>query len=54
MEVSIKSYKHCQVVSVQGRVDSSTAPKLTETFEALHRDGVSLYEDVRVRLVAAS
>lgn len=39
MEVSIKSFKHCQLVSITGRVDSSTAPKLTETFDALHRDG---------------
>lgn len=39
MEVAVKSYKHCEVVSVKGRVDSSTAPKLTETFDKLHRDG---------------
>lgn len=39
MELSIKSFKHCQMVSVKGRVDSSTAPKLTEALDALHRQG---------------
>lgn len=39
MEVTIKSFKHCQLLSIKGRVDSSTAPKLTETFDELHRGG---------------
>lgn len=39
MEVSTKSFKHCVLVGVQGRVDSMTAPKLTEAFDQLHRDG---------------
>jgi len=35
MEISTKQYKHCDLVSVKGRVDSSTAPKLTETLDTL-------------------
>ena len=39
MDVAVKNFKHCQLISIKGRVDSSTAPKLTETFDALHREG---------------
>jgi anti-sigma B factor antagonist len=35
MEVTTKQFKHCDLVSVKGRVDSSTAPKLTEALEAV-------------------
>jgi anti-sigma B factor antagonist len=30
MEISVTEYKHCDLVKVSGRVDSLTAPKLTE------------------------
>ena len=39
MEISTTSYKHCVLVNVRGRVDSATAPKLTETLDQLHKDG---------------
>ena len=39
MDVAIKNFKHCQLISIKGRVDSSTAPKLTDTFDTLHREG---------------
>jgi anti-sigma B factor antagonist len=35
MEVTTKQFKHCDLVSVKGRVDSSTSPKLTEALEAI-------------------
>jgi anti-sigma B factor antagonist len=38
MEIATKQYKHCDVVTVKGRVDSATTPKLAETFEALASD----------------
>lgn len=39
MEISTKQYKHCDVVSVTGRVDSATAPKLSEALTALNDEG---------------
>ena len=39
METVTKQYKHCDVVSVEGRVDSSTAPKLTEALDAIINAG---------------
>ncbi|MEJ5240778.1 MAG: STAS domain-containing protein [Anaerolineales bacterium] len=39
MEVNVKEYKHCVLVTVTGRVDSATAPNLNEVFEDLLRRG---------------
>jgi anti-sigma B factor antagonist len=39
MEITTKQFKHCDLVSVKGRIDSSTASKLSETFDALINDG---------------
>jgi anti-sigma B factor antagonist len=39
MEVTAKEYKHCNVVTVAGRVDSSTASKLSETLDAVINGG---------------
>ena len=39
MEITTKQYKHCDLVNVKGRVDSSTASKLTEALDALMNDG---------------
>jgi anti-sigma B factor antagonist len=36
MEITSQHYKHCDLVKVQGRVDSFTAPKLSETLEKLN------------------
>ena len=38
MEIATKQFKHCDLLTVTGRVDSATAPKLSEAFEALHSD----------------
>lgn len=39
MDISTTQFKHCDLVTVQGRVDSSTAPKLTEALNKLLDDG---------------
>jgi anti-sigma B factor antagonist len=39
MEISTKKYKHCDMLSIQGKVDSYTAPDLTKAIEALNHDG---------------
>ena len=39
MEITAKQYKHCDLLSVQGKVDSYTAPELTKAIEALNDKG---------------
>ena len=39
MEITTKQYKHCDLLSIQGKVDSYTAPDLTKAIEALNNDG---------------
>lgn len=39
MEITTKQFKHCDVVTVVGRVDSSTAPKLSEALDAIINAG---------------
>ena len=39
MEVTSKQFKHCDLVAVKGRVDSSTAPKLSEALDAIAAEG---------------
>ena len=39
MEITTKQYKHCDLLSVQGKVDSYTAPDLTKAIEALNGNG---------------
>ena len=38
MDISIQQYKHCDLVAVKGRVDSSTAPRLSETLDGITND----------------
>jgi len=40
MEISNKEYKHCTMVSVSGRVDSSTAPQFSQALDKLMEKGV--------------
>lgn len=35
MDITTKQFKHCDVVTVTGRVDSSTAPKLSEALDLI-------------------
>jgi len=39
MDISTKEYKRCDVVKVSGRIDSSTAPQLEETLNAITEAG---------------
>jgi len=39
MEITIKQYKHCDMLSIQGKVDSYTAPDLTKAIESLNSNG---------------
>ncbi len=39
MEITTKKYKHCDLMSLQGKVDSYTAPDLINAIEALNHDG---------------
>ena len=39
METVVKEFKHCNVIEIKGRVDSSTAPQLSHTFEKILDDG---------------
>lgn len=39
MEVTSKQFKHCDLVTVSGRVDSATSPKLNDAFESITSAG---------------
>jgi len=39
METSLKEFKHCDVIAVTGRVDSSTAPKFSAALEKITDKG---------------
>ena len=39
METTHKEFKHCDVVTVKGRVDSSTAPKFSAALEKITENG---------------
>jgi len=38
MEITSQRYKHCDVLKVEGKVDSYTAPDLTKAIEALNAE----------------
>ena len=38
METTTKRFKHCDLVSVKGRVDSYTAPQLSEALQAVNNE----------------
>lgn len=39
MEVTTQQFKHCDLLTVTGRVDSATAPALAEALDAIVNDG---------------
>ncbi len=39
MEIATKEFKHCNMLSVSGRVDSSTAPQFSQAFEVQMEKG---------------
>lgn len=40
MEITTKEFKHCHLISLNGRVDSSTAPQFTQVMDRLIDKGV--------------
>jgi anti-sigma B factor antagonist len=40
MEITTKEFKHCHLVAVEGRVDSSTAPQFGQKLDAIIADGM--------------
>ncbi len=40
MEISSKEFKHCNLVSISGRVDSATAPQFTQALDKLMEKGI--------------
>ncbi len=40
MEIINKSFKHCSMVSIKGRVDSASAPQFTKTLNSLMDQGI--------------
>jgi len=40
MEITTKAFKQCQLLEVEGRVDSATAPQFGQKLEGLIADGV--------------
>lgn len=39
MDVTTQEFKHCDILSVKGRVDSATAPQFTQALEAITEKG---------------
>jgi len=39
MEITVKEFKHCDMITVNGRVDSSTAPQLAQALEGANDGG---------------
>ncbi len=40
MDISTKDFKHCNLVKIGGRVDSSNAPQFSQTLDSLINKGV--------------
>ncbi len=39
MEITAQEFKHCEMITIKGRVDSSTAPQLTQALETANDGG---------------
>lgn len=39
MEITVQEFKHCDLIAIKGRVDSSTAPQLTQALETANENG---------------
>ncbi len=38
MEIATQQYKHCDLLTIKGRVDSYTAPQLAEALDTLNKE----------------
>ena len=39
MEITVQEFKHCDMITVKGRVDSATAPQLAQALETANEAG---------------
>ena len=39
MEITVQEFKHCDLIAIKGRVDSSTAPQLAQALETANENG---------------
>jgi anti-sigma B factor antagonist len=39
MEITVQQYKHCDLLAINGKVDSFTAPELSKAIEKTNDDG---------------
>jgi anti-sigma B factor antagonist len=39
MEITVQEFKHCDLIAIKGRVDSASAPKLTQALETANNNG---------------
>ena len=39
MEITTQEFKHCDLITIKGRVDSSTAPQMAQALEAANESG---------------
>ena len=39
MEITVQEFKHCDMITLKGRIDSATAPQLTQALEAANNTG---------------
>ena len=39
MEITVQEFKHCDLITVKGRVDSATAPQMAQALETANESG---------------
>ena len=39
MEITVQEFKHCEMIKIKGRVDSSTAPQMAQALESANGNG---------------
>jgi len=39
MEITVQEFKHCDMITIKGRIDSATAPQLAQALETANNGG---------------
>lgn len=39
MEITVQEFKHCDLITIKGRVDSATAPQMAQALESANENG---------------
>ena len=39
MEITVQEFKHCDMITIKGRIDSATAPQLSQALETANNGG---------------